>query len=312
MIKFVESENAREFLNLLIDHQHEKLNYWRFRGHSESSYSLIPCVLRPGVVEEINIIVTDLNENIGADRYNLNSVYQYEIEQTLLKSFYSLCKQHGLPIPRLSVDYLKFNKVKKWIADDYLEIAALAQHYGLPTRLLDWTYDILSAAFFAVAGVDSADFISAKKSRYQLSTGEPKDDKIVIWGINIVELTRIKEEHKLDDLPFEVINCSYEYNKNIIAQQGALSQWKEDFSCDISLENQRKPLDEKFSEYFAGKGIAPKNIFIKYTLPHRQVANLSKLLTSLNYSEAKLFPGYEGVVKSMMNKHYGGGGLHRF
>lgn len=88
-----------------------------FRGHSDAAWPLVPTLYR-------------LTPNVHAGSISKN----YDsFEAQLIERFF----QEGLPyLPAISRSY----------SND----RALAQHFGAPTRLLDWSEDPLVATFFAV------------------------------------------------------------------------------------------------------------------------------------------------------------------
>lgn len=98
----------------LTDEPHYHVRWW-FRGHADRSYALVPGVYR---------------ENFPAGRGD--EATRLSIEQHLHEDFRVLSA--GL-----------------WeLPPSEIELYFLQQHYGLPTRLLDWTINPLAALYFAV------------------------------------------------------------------------------------------------------------------------------------------------------------------
>lgn len=86
--------------------------HWVFRGHSKASYDLVPSLARLEHIEE-----------------SLETV-----ESNLVRLF----KRHAV------------QQLPQWPDDNY-NLLAIAQHHGVPTRLLDWTNNVHTALFFAVS-----------------------------------------------------------------------------------------------------------------------------------------------------------------
>lgn len=281
-----------------------------YRGHSnDEEYKLIPSALR---LENLHKLYEYAGNKIMTSSMSINyhhsEVFQTQIEFKILRDFYRLADKRGLVVPQSQGirTYLAYERdmytplswllknETHWIPDDILDIAALAQHYGLYTRLMDWSYDPYVAAFFAA------------------SSEKVHDGCLSVWCLNKEGMGMLNATMPESSLKFIV--PPYSTNPNLHAQSGIFTHWPttiephQDLSKPSTLQSiDRTPLDVKvlkiIEQSLESESVyTPQGIqLMKLTLPASESTSLLRILRSIGYGHSKIFPGYSGVASEIMH-----------
>ena len=274
---------------------YNELKLFIFRGEDSKKYKLLPSALRENNRDSLFLL-----HNVSIDQRNWEYWQQFA-EYSNLREFYKIANNNGLKIPNIDYfneDYINkisisfaFDNVVKWIPKELAEIAALAQHYGTPTRLLDWTFDINTAIYFASKG--------ACKKKFNNSTYD-SNDSIVIWALNSDYIQFLYNTE--NQIPIKFVVPAYFNNPNINAQKGVLSYLECNRENTFSTNNtNRTPLDVILEDYCDRFQNVDQNITLlyKFELPISECLSAFKAINDLGYTAAKLFPGYNGVSETI-------------
>lgn len=177
-----------------------------------------------------------------------------------------------------------------WPNPNYFELISLAQHYGVPTRALDWTYDYKVALYFAVKNILNNDYLCNEKPT-----------NAVLWAFNYksIEIDCLLSKNN----PFAIKHYRPEYNSNpnLNAQKGLFTFVMNDLT-HISKEPFDKFVAEILSRADEFDVINGEKAFYKFIIPEDVKPEILNELYLEGYSEEYLFPGYSGVTKSIENR----------
>jgi hypothetical protein len=275
-IKEYAASTAEEFWDILSPQHYLFSPYERciFRGQSDYGWDLKPSILR-NQNHPIHSTVLFRSSPETSDS-------RIFAEIATLSTFASYCDSTGLRIPFDSTEFRTkfldptnvmdsfiFHR-RLWPSPEYYELMALAQHHGLPTRLLDWSHKSYVAAYFA-----ASEALSNKVA-----------ERLAVWALNTqYTLPRLTK--------MEIIRVPGSNNANVAAQAGVFTLLRQEYT-------RGKPFDgpECLCDYAVSSG---SNSLMKITLPLAEAPKIIDLCERHGITAAILFPDFYGAARATLD-----------
>ncbi len=229
-----------------------------YRGTGAASHKLVPSLYRhPKVLEAEKLM---------------------ELETSLIIRF----RERAVP-------YLEAPLSSTW------EYLFLMQHFGVPTRLLDWTENPLIGLFFALSSArksedtglytEPASVWMLKPARWNRSAFShfSRYDGSVL-SVNHKFLSQYVSDDKPEPPKFPAAIYGIHNSPRIVAQRGVFTIYGSD----------ARPMEEIFeANDFSGES----GILVKIEIPAEKIGAILKALLNMGYTDVVVFPDLEGLAR---------------
>jgi len=253
-------QSFSDFVNFVLKKQSENKNALWFRGCGRSKHKLIPALFRHKKISKISDLIS--------------------LEYQLLTRF----KQRSIPFHNKSFD------------DDWYTLFFM-QHYGIPTRLLDWTENPFIAFYFAVMSAHS-EIINGKFRHVEDAS---------IWLLDPTEWNRFSLKNISFDLG--ILSTNDEPIKSYKPIQSF--QGMSDFPVALfGAHNSARIVSQRGVFMIFGQNIDPmedlvirkgfpSSSLIKIILKKSKLSQMRKDILNNGFTESVVFPDLEGLSKEI-------------
>ena len=204
------------------------------------------------------------------------------------------------------------------------EWLALMQHYGCPTRLLDFTWSFYVAAFFAIQGADKTQDIAIWCIKPMRFNEEIEKQLIKIGNNQSLEKNEERSSvlnkilNKDDDFNGIMLLEPYKLNERISSQQGLfavplnlslsfIGNLMSSVGFEASESLFESVLTNNFKEFTYSDdavSLSLDSVLHKIIIPANELYEIRRDLQRMNITHETLFSGLEGYSKSLENKLY--------
>lgn len=279
--------------NHLFDVTETTINDYIYRGHASTNWALTAKVQRSSeALSEFTPQPPSTRRLEKGDLFNYLKTHLHA-ELRSIQLFHEAADKAGIKTEFnyyldgehdsvLNLDPAKHSttELDRFPISEYLHVMALAQHHGIPTRLLDWTSSPFIAAYFAAEGA------------MQNQENTNFKDEFCIFALSKVLLRQTKN--------IEIVRVPYGDNDYLRSQRGTFTLIRN--SNSYFIENGKWPsLEEVITEERKTNTLYMRQPFVRIRLPVSEAKELLKLLYIIDISPATMMPSLATAASEL---HY--------